>query len=480
MTRASKWLALDLRSLGLLRICIAFCLLVDLFFRSFHLVAHYTSQGFLPLRNYISLPHITERHWSLFFLGDSPFLVTLLFLLYATFALGLLLGIRTRLCGWLCWAFLLSLYHRNPNIANSGDSYLLAILFWGNFLPWGRFFSCQGKTEKSDSEETYHQSMAGAFLVFQVMFLYMFAVVTRTGVEWQVDHSALYYSLHLEHFETWVGNQVGALDSRVLGLMTQLVSYGEFFGPLFLLVPSARVRTVCVAALVSFHLGLGASIYIPNFALAAMLTPLGLLPSAVWETRLGGRLSGFLSRLSERVGHRLPPRLIRSGSKSPAGFESVYQMLPIPAMALVIFCLFWRITDHTLIPPLAPVADLFGLNQRWDMFSPYPPHESNWIQAKGLTQSGRLVELRTGGDYQESPQQSRDDVFLRDFRNYAFEYRLRGEASSLYLQGLVQRWDRSHPNDPVVVAELVAFQATTPSENVLPEYGREVWEVYRR
>jgi len=52
---ARKWLALDLRSLGLLRICIAFCLLTDLFFRSFHLVAHYTSLGFLPLRNYISL-----------------------------------------------------------------------------------------------------------------------------------------------------------------------------------------------------------------------------------------------------------------------------------------------------------------------------------------------------------------------------------------------------------------------------------------
>lgn len=477
---ARNWLALDLRSLGLLRICIALCLLVDIFFRSFHLVAHYTSQGFLPLRNYISLPHITERHWSLFFLGDSPFLVTVLFLIYATFAIGLMLGIRPRLCGWMCWAFLLSLYHRNPNIANSGDSYLLAILFWGNFLPWSRFFACRGKSDKAEPEETYHQSMAGAFLIFQVMFLYMFAVVTRTGVEWQVDHSALYYSLHLEHFQTWIGSQVGAMDSRMLSLMTQLVSYGEFFGPLLLLIPSARARTVCVAGLVGFHAGLGTSLYIPNFALVAMLTPLGLLPSSVWECGLGGRFSGLLSRVVDWVGARLPRTLSRSESRRSARFESLYRALPIPAMALVVFCLFWRITDHTLTPPLAPVAELFGLNQRWDMFSPYPPHESNWILAKGLTQSGRLVELRTGRDYEESPQQSRNDVFLRDFRNYVFEYRLRGEASSLYLQGLVQRWDRSHPDDTVLVAELVAFQATTPSENVLPEYSREVWEVYRR
>ena len=91
---AELWGA-DLRSLAAFRIGLALLLLADLINRALDLRAHYTDFGVLPRSAALALsPSIW--HYSLYFWTGTPLLPAVGFLLAGLFALGLLLGYRTR------------------------------------------------------------------------------------------------------------------------------------------------------------------------------------------------------------------------------------------------------------------------------------------------------------------------------------------------------------------------------------------------
>ena len=144
------WLCLDKRSLAFFRICLGLILLLDIVLRSLHFRAHYTREGLFPLQSYLIQPDLTQRRWSVFFMNDSPLFVGLLLMFFFLCALSLTVGYRTRLVGWLCWVLLLGVYRRNPVVNNAGDIYLPLLLLWGNFLPWGEYFSLDGEDAGGD------------------------------------------------------------------------------------------------------------------------------------------------------------------------------------------------------------------------------------------------------------------------------------------------------------------------------------------
>lgn len=455
-----------------MRICVGVCLLVDLLIRSTSLRSHYTAVGFLPLRNFIPLPETAERSWSLFFLGDSVFIAALLFALSLTAALGLTLGIQTRICGWVCWALLLSVCHRNPVICNKGDFYLVAVLFWCNFLPWGEAFSCGASGEPVTQDSV--QSPASFCLITQIACLYLFPSVIRSAPSWQVDGSALYYTLYLENFNTVFADYAGRIEISQLAFWCRTVSYFELLGPILLFLPFARLRLFAVLAMVCFHVSLGLVVYIPNFALAAASIALGLLPGFIWESGPGARLAASFDRGFSRLSEPLPERM-KSTGQLPARVERMYGLLPWPALFLLLICLAWRIEDPTVRPPLVSVAEVFGLNQRWDMFAPGPPNLLTWPVAKARLESGRIVNLRTLTDYEES-NQCPDFRPILDNRQRILFFSLKGQqVSRLYLSRLIRDWNALHPDDPVVVAQLLRLTSTIPEHRLVPEYRREVW-----
>ena len=92
-----------------MRIGCALLCLFDLCNRAFALRAQYTSQGVLPLRNYLWQPDLSWRVWSVYYFSDSPVFVGCMFGLTATLAVSLALGYRTRAASLGLWIMILSL-----------------------------------------------------------------------------------------------------------------------------------------------------------------------------------------------------------------------------------------------------------------------------------------------------------------------------------------------------------------------------------
>ena len=325
----------DVRSLGLLRIAIGLILFADFGIRFLNFRAHYTSEGILPLGSFLFQPDLSFRPWSVFYMTDSPPHVAALFVLALVFSVCLALGYKTRWAGWICWILLLGLQVRNPLILHKGDRYLVLILFWGNFLPWGKSFSGDHGFLTSDDEKV-HLSWGSVALFLQICCLYWFSAVTRVGPEWQVDGSALYYTYHLEPILNWMAVPMLSTGEAVLEFFTRAALLMEMFGPLLLFIPVPWIRFVSILLVMGFHIGIMATLSLGLFTWVCIAAPLGLLPSRFWEWRLGTFLETHLQSAA-LVLHRLRPRFL-SRLWVPSEWSTLLQRFTrwLPAVALVL------------------------------------------------------------------------------------------------------------------------------------------------
>jgi HTTM domain len=483
--RMRDWLALDKRSLGLLRVVLGLVLAVDVCLRGLHFRAHYTEDGMFPLRHYLVQPDLTQRRWSVFFMNDTPFFVGVLLVLFLVASLSLAVGYRTRLAGWLCWILLLGLYRRNPVVNNAGDIYLPLLIMWGNFLPWGERFSLDS-SEREDSGGDHYSALPGVCYILQISILYWFSAVLRTGPEWQVDGTALYYSLNLEPLNTDLAPLLLLFGSGALVFITMVTLLLEVIGPLLLLVPSGWSRVAGVLLIISFHFGILLSLRIPVFAVVCMAAPLGLLPKFVWEISWGRKLARALESAMAALRGRLPMVLVGSHAclgSVPLWLRRFYFQIPLVFMGLTLFFLNWGIHTPDVRSPLTGVLRVLSLDQRWGMFSPRPPSSMHWESAPGRTKSGRTVNLLTGRNYSMDLAELRNNTNLWDYRWRAY---LSGPAfdseshAQLFLRYLVRQWDVAHPEDPMVSAQCLYHPRTIPKRFLLGEDGVDVITVYHR
>lgn len=452
-------------------------MLYDIGVRALTFRADMTALGYTPLRYFLSLPGVANRQWSVFYLNDTPVFVGALLVLYLLAALALTLGIRVRLSGWLCWIFAFSVFQRTPLINNLGDRYLIAILFWGNFLPWGRCFSL---TRTRPLGTTEHQSLAGFALLVQACLLYWFPPVFRVGAEWQVQHSALYYSLQLRQFETAIGGFLATFGVKNLTFFGTVVLWGEVLGPSLLFLPWARARLAACILMVIFHLSLLTTLYIPNFALTALSAPLGLLPAYFWSTALGARLERILNRAFGWGADLLPEKWTSTHSLG-GRFGRWYPRVSVIFLGLVIYAQAQRVPDPGKDFPLKSELGLLGLDQNWDMFAPRPPRATNWGLFLGRLRSGRTVDLRLQSDLRPQWDDYPRYRLILDDRLRALEASLMpGQAADLYLQYQVRRWDSSYPDDPVEEAVYLNKTHTTEPNYRLGHTEKSVWATWNR
>jgi len=471
------WLALDKRSLGLFRIALGLCLVLDVFTRGLYFRAHYSSQGIFPLKDYLLQPGLEMRRWSLMFINDTPLFVGLFFLVMLVAAILFTLGYRIRWTGWLCWILWVSVFRRNPLITNAGDIYLPLLLFWGNFLPWAERFSVQPEPSGGPS---YARFPAFCYQI-QVCILYWFSAIFRSGEEWMVDHSALYFALKSERYNTIFSPYLLMLGDDILSLVTWLTLILEFLGPWFLLLPWWRVRALCVFLIVAFHFGILLGINIPLFALVGAIGPLGMLPGRLWETRFGRAIEARLDRLLGPAKARLG-----GGGKKPTSshrLARLYPWLTVPAMALMLFGLYRGVYYPDKWNYMVGVVRVFSLDQRWGMFSPSPPRQHDWDLAPATTASGRVVNLLDGGEYRPEEAAWRFYDYPWNLRWMNLHMVLSAERRShtqLYLQYLVERWNEAHPEDPVQTARYEYHFRVVERDYFLGRTGTLVYGTYHR
>lgn len=294
----------DLRSLAAFRIVLAVLVLIELANRVTDLSAHYTDQGVLPRS--VLLQEVLDRwQFSINLVSGQVLFQALLFGVAVLAALGLLVGYRTRLMSVILWVLLLSIQYRNPLVAYSGDVLLRMLLFWAMFLPIGAYWSVDRALNPAPPRLSMRfLSLATVGLFAQIAFVYWFTALLKSGREWRVDGTALYYALSIDQIATPIGAYLLHFPA-LLKVLTFSTLGLEAFGPFLLFFPFliGPVRTGTALAFVSLHFGIWLTMDIWIFPLISALCMVCFLPGWFWDKALP-RLRAALPK-QPNVVHRL-------------------------------------------------------------------------------------------------------------------------------------------------------------------------------
>jgi hypothetical protein len=381
LARLRAAIAVDPRSLALLRMGLGVLLLANLVGRAAHFEALYGQPGVLPTS---LLPHLNLPGQSLFFaylVSGTPVALGLAAGASALFAVGLALGCYTRTCTLASWFLLVSLNTRNPLATSYEDSVLQALLFWGIFLPLGAAWSLDARRSGAPPARAPVASAASCALLLQFAAIYFFGALHKTGPAWHADADAVYYTLA----QNYVARPIAAAlrdQPGAIALLTRLTWHWELSFPLLVFSPlwNGPLRTFAVATVWAFHAGLWVCLALALFPPVMMLGALGLLPPWLWQ-----RLAGGVAAAADPPARGGAAALAREG---------------VPA-ALILLLLAGNLASLPGAPALprgvAAVARVLGLDQGWRMYAPEPQKSDFYHVMPGTLADGRRVDLARGG-----------------------------------------------------------------------------------
>jgi hypothetical protein len=282
--RVRPLISIDFRSLAAFRVIASLTTLYVCAVFYPDLITFYSNSGLLGtelLNEYY--PH---HRFSLLALFPSDVLIYAVWLGLVLSAICLLFGYRSRTSAAICFLLYLSLAGRNPIINQAGDVLHPLLLFWAIFLPTGRVFGIDGALEKDRNtfETPSILSIATIGLLLQVLYVYVFGALLKTGDYWVPNGQAILIAMHLDTFAT--GASHFARDYAViLALLTFFVFYLELLAPLILFFPDKkqRVRAIGVALLVMMHFGFRLFLSIGHFWLSSLSSLMTYIPTRVWD-----------------------------------------------------------------------------------------------------------------------------------------------------------------------------------------------------
>ena len=272
--------ALDLRALALMRIGVGALILTDLLLRAPSFMAFLAERGVMNRDTSMSVN--SSWHWSLYWANAEPFWAISLMVIAACFALMLLFGVRTRIASVASFILLASLHNRNPYLQQGGDNLLLLLTFWGCFLPWGERASIDASMVREPRASNRYFSAVSVALVLQVLSVYFFSALLKTGVEWVRDGTGIYYALHFDQISFGLAS-LWRDWHWFTGPMTHYVWWLELIGPILALSPLwfAGFRTLMVVALVAMEIGFMFNLRIGLFPFISSLSLIAILPPSV-------------------------------------------------------------------------------------------------------------------------------------------------------------------------------------------------------
>ncbi len=293
---------IDLRTLALFRAALGGVLLADLALRSLNLRAFYTDFGVLP-RDWMV---IVNGPWrlSLHAANGELWFAALLVAVEALAALALFLGWRTRLAALVAFVLHGSLLNRNALVLFGGDPLVVCLLFWSMFLPLGSRWSVESALSRAPLQSNAHLSWASAGLLLQVLSVYFFSALLKSGREWWPEGTAVWYALSIDGYITPAGEWLRGF-SPVTHALTYLVYFLELLGP-----PLAIVPFLLGLAAARFYAFADASRFAVMVLLAAMhagfivflsIGPFPFISLASLTVLTGGWLWDALGRAARRA-----------------------------------------------------------------------------------------------------------------------------------------------------------------------------------
>jgi hypothetical protein len=470
----SNYLRFDIRALALMRICVAFVLMLDLGIRLSDLEAFYSNTGVLPL------PVMFEHAWNPYFISIHTIsglwqVELFLFLLAFIFAVFLFIGYRTKLFTFLSWFMLMSLHNRNIMILQGGDDLLRMVLFWAMFIPWGNAYSCDRLFSNLPAPDKKLITVATIGYFLQVCYIYTGSALLK-GAEWNESYTALYYTYSLDQLAYPITKHI-YYHPDLLKQLTCAAYYFELLVPLLFFIPVKHswFRIAGVFAIITFHLLNSMTLFIGLFPVIGIATVTGILPAEFmdWFDRVMYRLKNIIRGSFKGIGSAIN-YMIRW--KEPVEISSpAFQKIKMAALIfLIVFVFDWNFSNLSFVSSkLSDHLRFIGyglrLDQNWGMFAPNVYKDDGWFILEGTTTDGKTIDLL----HPDSPltynkPASVVSMFKNDrWRKYSENYIF---ADNMFLRGYFcnyckRVWNEKHPERYIKSLRVIFM-----SEFSLPDY----------
>jgi len=413
----------DLRSLAVVRIGLAFLLLADLMGRAGALSAHYSDVGVLP-RSVLFESEGIRAYLSLHALSGSVLWQALLFMLAGLLALMMMFGVRTRLATFGSWVLLLSLHNRNPVILQSGDALLRLMLFWGMLLPLGARWSVDsaaGPLTLYRRKDNRFLSVAGVAILLQVCLVYWFTAAFKDHPMWW-HQDAAYYVLQIDQLVTPFGMWVRQIQ-WLLPVLT-LSAFGlAMAAPVLVFCPvwTGTARMGVIIAMIVTHVAIAMCLNLGLLPYVAMVSWLVFVPGKWWDrVRSKSRKQAGLSAKPSRTVWLLAvlKHLPRVFSGSRRGTGDVLIDVPTTrqlgirargweqmfASVALIYAVAWNLqwldtrSDEPVLPvKVTALGDVLRMEQSWNMVTTDALNMDGWFVTPGRLVNGEKVNVLEGG-----------------------------------------------------------------------------------
>lgn len=227
-------------------------------------------------------------------------------------ALALLVGWHTRVAAVLVWLLLIAVQRRDVYMLNSGDLLLRELAFYLALMPAGEVWSLDARRRGSSSPRA---PWGLRLLQVQVSLVYLFSVVAKLhGDTWQ-DGSAVGRAVQLADLQRFLIPQSVATSVTASALLTYgtLVVEGALVFGLWL----PRFRWVVMAAGVSIHLGIEATLLIGWFSLTVISCYLAFVPPETLRAAVAAVQARVRRQPPAPVPVPQPPQPVRVAAASP-------------------------------------------------------------------------------------------------------------------------------------------------------------------
>lgn len=389
LERVKTVFSCDSRSLAFFRIGLGIVLILDLINRARDLTAHYTDYGVFP-RDILN-SHYTKYFISVYELSGEFWFVLLFFIISFIFATMLLLGYKTKLATIISWFLLISLQSRNPIVLQGGDILFRMLFFWAIFLPLNLCWSVDSSRKKRKGASLRVCNIGTIAVLLQVCFLYFFTGLLKNGKEWLPEGTAIYYALNIDQFTTHFGLFLLKFP-LLLKFLTYFVIIYWFVGVLSLLIPFAfpYVRMIAILIFISLQSGMSLSLHLGLFPLIAIVAMFPLIPSEFWN---------FFNRQFFWQ-HWRKKFINREGNDFD--FSNIWKIIMALVGAFFILYIFvWNLTTLGLFnmpSEVEAIGYLTRVDQKWDMFAPYPLKDDGWYVIPGALANGKQIDLFRGDE----------------------------------------------------------------------------------
>lgn len=223
------------------------------------------------------------------------------------------------------------------------------------------------------------------------------------------------------------------------------------------------------------HFGYDAGVVILHHSpLLWWLAPLARLPPL---PSIGERLYRLIARNRSRL--PLPDAAGKRGSQTK---EILLQLI---AAAAFIYVVMWNLTTVHIVPTWLPSwfntpGYALRLDQKWNMFAPFPLKEDGWYVIPGELRNGEEVDLLTGEAVTyEKPEDVSATYPSQRWRKYLMNLwdRDLGEYRLYYGQWLCRAWNKAHDVDRQVTDFRIIFmlEETLPGGKTAPPERVELW-----